>query len=128
MSIRLSSAFFLAATLVACGEAAPPVQDDFVRSLVVDLVQRFDVPTCADAQLIRAGRNPDERKPGGQSVYLADEACIADMKRSLPLIGFEQSDDATYRYTSEQGWAELVQLTRTGDGQAPVIIWERIDP
>lgn len=126
--MRLPSAFALAAMLAACSEGPSAMHDEFGLSLIDDLVQRFDVPACTGAQLGKAGLNPDERKPGRKTVYLVDDECIANMQQAFRIIGFAQNEGMTYRYTSEQGWYELVQLTRTDDGQTPVIIWETINP
>lgn len=119
--LALALALALAATLTACGKAPG---DRFVEQLV----ERFDAPDCASATMVKAGRNPDKTEPGARTVFAVDDACLDALERSFDVIGFAQIEEDTFRYTSDRGWYELVQLTRADDRQQAGIVWETIEP
>ncbi len=121
MIIRVASIFALTGALASCA-------DDPGKLYVDQLIDRFDVPECGGATMVRAGRNPDETKPGSNNVYAVNDHCIADMKHAFDVIGFEQIGTDRYRYISDQGWLELVQLSHANDQQKAGIIWETIEP
>jgi hypothetical protein len=121
--MRILLAVICATLLVSCGEGPRSPQ-----RWVDNLVQRFNVPDCADATLLRGGRNPDVSKPGAMWIYAAGDDCIADMKAAFAIIGFERVGASTYRYASQNGWYELVELAPSDDTRRATIIWETIDP
>ena len=121
--MRLLSAVICATLLASCGGGSRSTQ-----RWVDNLVQRFNVPDCADATLLRGGRNPDVSKPGARWTYAAGDDCIVQMKAAFAIIGFERVGASTYRYVSQSGWYELVELAPADGARQATIIWETINP
>jgi hypothetical protein len=116
------------AALVAATGMLASCADDVQKEYADRLVDRFDVPGCDGARMVRAGRNPDESKPGSKSVYVVEEHCLEEMRSALALIGFDKTGDRAYRYSGDRGWYELVELTVADDQQQAGIIWETVEP
>lgn len=121
--MRLLPALVCATMMGSCGYGPPDTQ-----RWVDNFVTRFDVPDCSDATLLRGGRNPDASKPGARWAFAAGDACIAEIKGALEATGFERIGASTYRYASQSGWYELVELVPADEARKATIIWETIDP
>ena len=118
--MRLLTIFVAASVMASCSPLAPDPYTD-------QLVERFDVDLCSDVQLKRAGRHPDKSRSGTLGVYIADADCVASMREAFEIIAFRQVGEATYRYTSDRGWAEVVTLTPLDDGSGTRIDWETFE-
>lgn len=120
MSLRVPLFLASGAALASCSIQAN-------NSYVDQLVERFDVEQCSDVEFTRAGAHPDQSKTGGLRVYIADAECIDAMHRAFEIIAFRQTGEATFQYTSDRGWADIVTLTPLNDGSGTRIDWESLE-
>ena len=91
-----------------------------------DLVARFDVPACNEADLQTTERLSEA---GGARAYLADEACMSALRGALGEEGFAASENgSTYTLVNASGWTETVELSALDSANAGTIVWETRAP
>ena len=91
-----------------------------------DLVARFDVPACNEADLQTTERLSEA---GGARAYLADEACMSALREALGEEGFAASENgSTYTLVNASGWTETVELSALDSANTGTIVWETRAP
>ena len=91
-----------------------------------DLVARFDVPACNEADLQTTERLSEA---GGARAYLADEACMSALREALEQEGFAASENgSTYTLVNASGWTETVELSALDSANTWTIVWETQAP
>ena len=91
-----------------------------------DLVARFDVPACNEADLQTTERLSEA---GGARAYLADEACMSALREALGEEGFAATENgSTYTLVNASGWTETVELSALDSANTGTIVWETRAP
>ena len=91
-----------------------------------DLVARFDVPACNEADLQTTERLSEA---GGARAYLADRACMSALREALGEEGFAASENgSTYTLVNASGWTETVELSALDSANTGTIVWETRAP
>jgi len=94
---------------------------DSVQGAIDRLVDRFDVPACANVVPLRGAGRPVTHEAGedrGSAVtrsYDADDACLAALETQLAGMGFTETDRGTYLLEGGEDWSDAVVLDRAGD-------------
>ena len=94
-----------------------------------DLVARFDVPACNEAELQSTERLSDPAEAGGARAYLADQACMSALREALGEEGFAASENGSiYTLVNASGWTETVELSALDSANTGTIVWETRAP
>ena len=111
--------------IAAGGETAIAGSDAAIEAKA-DLVARFDVPACNEADLQTTERLSEA---GGARAYLADEACMSALREALGEEGFAASENgSTYTLVNASGWTETVELSALDSVNTGTIVWETRAP
>ncbi|MBV7267174.1 hypothetical protein [Erythrobacter ani] len=130
---------YLPALLAACSDdrAADTIEPAGAASTasvseadpIVDmLVDRFDVPACANA--LPAGLMRKEGPDGREVVrtFTAEAPCLDSLVKALAALDFQEAGPGSFTRHGERNSLETVTIERAEDQRRGGIQWEEINP